>query len=101
MEIIVKETTFLPGLDHGWGNGYVVLPKGHKYHGKDYDEIDVDVHYGLTFSRPATDLEWPEITEAMKDCWIIGFDTAHTGDTQYTWPKEAVIAEAKRLMEQL
>lgn len=30
--------------------GYVLLPKKHKYYGKDYDEIDIDVHGGLNYS---------------------------------------------------
>jgi len=32
-------------------NGYVALPKGHPCYGKGYDNIDVEVHGGLTFSE--------------------------------------------------
>lgn len=52
-----------------WGavNGYVRVPEGHPWHGLDYDDIDVEVHGGLTYS----DGEW------------IGFDTLHGWDI---WP---------------
>lgn len=52
---------------YGAMNGYVQIPKSHPWHGLDYDDIDVEVHGGLTFSR---------------DGWI-GFDTLHSGDI---WP---------------
>jgi hypothetical protein len=48
--------------------GYVGLPKGHKYYGKDYRKIDVDVHGGLTYA------------EDDNGFWVIGFDCAHSGD---------------------
>ena len=50
-----KPITWLTGLSTGWGNGYAVIPEGHKFHGKHYDEIDVNVHGGLTFSSAADD----------------------------------------------
>ncbi len=50
-------------------NGYVELPVGHKYHGMNYDNIPVDVHGGLTYSRLDGN-----------GSWKIGFDTAHYGD---------------------
>lgn len=43
----------LPGMG-GWGNGYVAIPEGHPCFGKDYDQIydeyNINVHGGLTFS---------------------------------------------------
>ena len=30
--------------------GYIAIPKGHKLYGKDYDEIDISVHGGLTYA---------------------------------------------------
>jgi hypothetical protein len=66
---------------HFWGNlnGYVILEKGHKYHGKGSDEIDVDCHGGLTWSSEAKEL-FPD--ELFTDEWVIGFDCAHYGDMQ-------------------
>lgn len=99
-----KVMSHLAGIDTGWGNGYAVIPKGHPMHGKHYDEINVDVHYGLTFSASVDELnldKWPEITDEDKGGWVVGFDTAHLGDDLARWPQESVEAEAKRLAEQL
>ena len=102
LRMFVRENTWGHGLvDHGWGNGYVILPVGHPSHGKGYDDIDVEVHGGLTFSESAEGLKWPEILPDDADGWVVGFDTAHYGDTFASWWKEAVVTETQRLMEQL
>lgn len=55
---------------------YIKIPKDHKYYKKEYDEIDVNVHGGLTYS--ANDLY---ISENEKiEGWFIGWDYAHYGD---------------------
>ena len=91
MRSFVKPT-HVPGMG-GWGNGYVVVPEGHKYHGVDYDYIPVDIHYGLTFGQLVAqrliDL-WPELGQSDLGAWCVGFDTLHYGDTLSRWPKEAV-----------
>ena len=96
-----KPITWLTGLSTGWGNGYAVIPEGHKFHGKHYDEIDVNVHGGLTFSSAADELDWPEITDEHKGGWVVGFDCAHYGDTPETCPEEYVKAEVESLIKQL
>lgn len=107
MITIIKENTWLPrisGLDHGWGNGYVIIPKGHPLHGVDYEKIEVDVHYGLTFSSYVAELDWDElknIPEKYKDGWIVGFDTCHYQDTLEYWTKELVQGEANALCRNL
>ena len=101
MRSFAKEITWLEGCETGWGNGYIVIPEGHPMHGVDYDLIDVDVHYGLTFSALADDLDWPELKEEDKGGWVVGFDTAHLGDTLEKWPKQEVEKEAERAAEQL
>src|ERR1041385_7325070 len=43
MKVIIRENTWTPRggfMDFGWGNGYVLIPKGHPLHGKEYDNID-------------------------------------------------------------
>lgn len=103
MRTIIKKTQ-IKGMEVGWGNGYVIIPPGHALHGKDYEDIDVDIHCGLTFSELVTQrlLElWPELTSEDLGYWVVGFDTAHYGDNLQTWPKEAVQAEADRLLVQL
>lgn len=61
-------------------NGYVGLPKGHKYYGVDYmdlDDADISVHGGLTFSRMGNHM----LNKGFKGgYWYFGFDTAHFMD---------------------
>lgn len=56
---------------------YIVIPKGHKLHGQDYDDIydicDIDVHGGLTYSDN-------ELMHVKSENWFIGWDYAHAGD---------------------
>ena len=90
-------------IDCGWGNGYVLIPEGHPLHGTHYDNIDVDVHGGLTFSELVTE-EMLEIFNLEKEDigkWCVGFDTAHYQDTLERWPKERVQEEADNLLQQL
>ena len=55
---------------------YVRIPKTHKFYKKYYDDIDIDVHGGLTYSR---DYLWISENEKIKG-WFIGWDYAHYGD---------------------
>lgn len=102
----VIENTWLSGMDHGWGNGYVAVPKDHPIHGMNYDAVHekyptLSVHYGLTFSGLPTDLrDLPEGLD-IQDYWVVGFDTAHYQDTSYGWTKNAVEMETKRLLAQI
>lgn len=61
----------------GYRCGYVCIPKGHPWHGQEYDDLEgVSVHGGLTFSGAddsTTDINF-------KDSWWIGFDCAHAYD---------------------
>lgn len=51
-------------------NGYVAIPKGHRVWGFGYDDVDVEVHGGLTYADE--DKETGE--------WVFGFDCSHGGD---------------------
>ena len=81
---------------YGAINGYVQLPDGHPWRGLDYDNIDVEVHGGLTYASG----DW------------IGFDCLHCGDywpgqekrygigkcdSDTVWNAEMVAAEARAL----
>lgn len=79
-------------IPHGYGNGYIGLPKEHPWFGKEYDELDVDVHGGLTFSdyRP----------ETGRDIWWIGFDTAHYMDDKYNCSKTYCEQQIELLKQQ-
>lgn len=103
MKTFIRENTWLLGMDRGFGNGYVLIPKGHPMHGKHYDDIPVDVHGGLTFSQLVNDKmikEW-ELEESDKGAWCVGFDTAHYQDNNTNWPEQRVLEETERLKEQL
>ena len=88
--------------------GYVTVPDGHPCEGKDYDELDVEVHGGLTYGNGAK----------------FGFDCAHFYDAKdpelmsdeyrkiyETWPRfdeggtvrtlEFCVAQCERLAAQL
>lgn len=54
--------------------GYVAIPQGHPWHGVDYDDIDADVHGGLTYASNHKPLHEPDGN------WWIGFDCGHAPD---------------------
>lgn len=86
--------------DMGHLCGYIGLPPSHPWHGKEYDDIEADVHGGLTFAesetecrRPLHPIDWekgPEWELVEKPTpyphdtglglWWIGFDCAHLRD---------------------
>lgn len=105
MKTFVRENTWLDRsfMDFGWGNGYVLIHKGHPLHSVDYDDINVKVHGGLTYSTLIGDNEiegWGLEKEDL-GAWCVGFDTCHCDDTLLEWTKDAVLEETKRLKEQL
>lgn len=67
--------------------GYVAVPPGHPWHGKDYDSVRVgndewpDVHGGLTYADKCQGsiCHVPKPGES-DDVWWLGFDCAHSGD---------------------
>jgi hypothetical protein len=62
----------------GYRCGYVRVPKGHPWHGKEFHEIDAEVHGGLTFSEP----DKPCNKGGADDAHWLGFDCAHSWDAQ-------------------
>jgi hypothetical protein len=84
-----------PVIQRGWGNGYVAIPPTHPLYEIHYDNVDIDIHGGLTYSQHGSGIYVP------KDWWVFGFDTSHYNDNLTRWPKEAVEAETKRLYCQL
>lgn len=77
-------------------NGYVAVSKTHLYYGKHYNDVNVEVHGGLTFNQQGDDNDdlYPDST-----LWWFGFDTAH--GFSGIWSMEDVESETKRLAEQL
>ena len=99
IKTFVRPIDWLGTVETGWGNGYAIIPKDHPYYGKDYDDIPISVHGGLTFGDPAKNCNWEECPENKG--FVIGFDCAHSGDSLANWDKDAVIVETDRLKEQL
>lgn len=61
--------------------GYVAVPPGHPWHGKDYGDIDADAHGGVNYAAPC----FGKVCHVPKpgepdDVWWFGFDCAHGGD---------------------
>lgn len=67
--------------------GYVGVPESHPYHGKDYDDLGLEVHGGITFAHGCA----ASADESRGIChrpapgesdhvWWLGFDCAHAGD---------------------
>ena len=112
IENFLKKTIFDYKFDYGWGNGYVLLPHNHPFYGIDYDDINVNVHGGLTYGKKFESehfLEWVEGREIDGDVtienykkfngyWIIGFDTNHFGDNENNCTKNYVMNETNHLM---
>jgi len=104
------ENTWLKGVTCGWGNGYVIIPKGHSLHGVDYDTLNdvISVHGGLTFGQFAKDcmVNWGKYGRNKfkgidSESYIVGFDTAHFQDNKENCNKEFVRKETIRLKKQL
>ena len=109
MKAFTKKNTWLERksyMDFGWGNGYVVIPKGHVLHGKSYDQIHrlmpwISVNGGLTFADDVDSLKWEAIPKGSEGGWVVGFDTCHAWDTLNNWSEPKVMLEALNLKEQL
>jgi hypothetical protein len=65
---------------YGFWCGYAGVAPGHPHYGKNYQQLEVEVHGGLTYSAPC----WP-ICHTPKpgepdDVWWFGFDCGHAWD---------------------
>lgn len=83
------KTTGLPcfaratDIDGVWC-GYVGVPKGHGWHGRDYAELErVDVHGGLTYAGEFISDPMGLVSHVTTDgdaLWWLGFDCGHFDD---------------------
>jgi len=69
--------------------GYVCVPSWSKLNKVNYDDVDVDVHGGLTFS------DW------QCDDWAFGFDCDHMNDSLEKQTLQYCINECESLAVQL
>lgn len=79
----VLETGYHRGFEYvivhngrGYRCGYVRVPKGHPWHGADYNDLNVDCHGGVTFVEE----DEPCGKGGADDAYWVGFDCAHSGD---------------------
>ncbi len=87
----------------GWANGYVCVSKDHPLYGKHYNEVDLQVHGGLTFSTQIS-AEYAlmyGLSEDYVDMWAFGFDTCHYGDDKRSCSEAYVKSEIESLKKQL
>ena len=94
---------------------YVEIPEGHKLFGKEYDDCNIDVHGGVTYSEDnLTYLRYSDKYKCdtlckKKDTWFIGWDYAHLNDyTGFTkcygdvkWTTARIVNECKDVINQL
>lgn len=92
---------------------YVEVPIEHKYCNKHYDDINIEVHGGLTYSSDCL-LVKINPDEYAPGYWFIGWDYAHAGDyvgfqerypeTQRNdkkWTTEEIFEDVKSVIKQL
>ena len=61
--------------------GYVAVPPGHPWHGKSYDDVNAEVHGGITYAEACSgDVCHVPKPGEPDDVWWLGFDHAHSGD---------------------
>ena len=95
----------LAGADRdGWRCGYIGVHPAHPWHGRSYDETgprDASVHGGITWSAEHADNPGLDFASIPTDCWVMGFDCAHHGDTMAICTLDYVCSELESLSAQL
>lgn len=97
---LVKYPSFDPTM-RGRYNGYVILGKNHPFSGTRDIIGNYDVHGGITFANKLKDFNidpYPELW-AYADNWVVGFDTAHTGDNAENWGLDKTVDETIKLLQ--
>ena len=81
-----RDATGLPCLAHrhsvtGIWCGYVAVNSSHPAHGKDHEDMDVNVHGGLTYSASCQGkICHVPLPGEPDDVWWFGFDCGHAYD---------------------
>jgi hypothetical protein len=91
---------------------YIKLNKNHKFYNMHHNDIDIQCHYGLTYSASGL-----HSTPDEQDVWWIGWDYAHIGDyfgcdllfkntslcskNQKKWTTQEILEEVKDVIRQL
>lgn len=96
LEIPSEQMELFKHCNTNWFCGYVIIPTNHPFYGKDYSEINIDVHGGLTYSSDVKDFD-----TILMDGWVFGFDCNHFSDTPEVQNKEFTMSEVEKLAKQL
>ena len=83
---------------------YVGVDKDHSLYGKRYEDLDILVHGGLSYSNYLSNVT------KNKDKWYLGWDYAHYGDycdfglsgclDEKKWTTQEIYEEVKNVVEQ-
>ena len=101
MKTIIREINWLGvDIEHWFWNWYILLDPTHYYFNSGYDDIEVEVHGGFTYSEFVSEeiiknFSTLDINDLWK--WMLGFDTNHYGDNQFNCDKEYVENELERI----
>ena len=74
--------------------GYVLVPYWHPAFGKDYDDIPIKCHGGLTYASH-------DLLGKNYRAWFIGFDCDHADDFENPKDVDYCIGECKDIVRQL
>lgn len=94
---VLESNTSEYALERGWGNGYAVVDPNNKLHGLSESEVmgmGVSIESEIAYSGKMEYIKG-------KEHWVIGFDTAHFGDSIEKWPKSRVEFVAQELARQV
>lgn len=84
----------------GTHNGYVIVSNNHKWFPLDYDDVDVDVHGGLTYKGNSMLGAFEDEVTFLMPVTCFGFDTAHYDDNPERWNFDNTLAETLNLVDQ-
>ncbi len=98
IQTLKRKIDWLGDMVTGWGCGYIGIPKGHPWYGKEYADIEADVHGRLTYASFDNPSAKPKSTQ--DGLWWIGFDCAHGGDTPINCPEIYVDQQIEKLKQQ-
>lgn len=71
---------------------YIRIPESHIVYGKHYDDIEINVHGGLTYSKDHLYVE----NEQRIEGWFIGWDYGHCGDYAGYYERMGIVSDEKK-----
>ncbi len=75
---------------------YIIIPEGHRFHGQNYEDIDIDCHGGLTYEGTLDQYE-----SKLNGQWAIGWDYAHAMDVNALTTEAMIREDIANVVDQL